>query len=411
MNIETITKGLKKDLESLSEFNATKGNGTTRLPFTKEARDCVKYLSKIMQEAGLTVHNDEAGNVIGTLQGEDKGAPAIVMGSHYDSVVNGGNFDGIAGVVCGIEIARLIRDTGVKLKRNFTVIGFCDEEGMRFGTGFFGSKGILGQLDLEYLHKYKDKDGISIYEAMKQYGLMPGSVEKAKMDMDKIKAYIEIHPEQGPVLDAKKIELGLVECIVGMQRYMVTVNGRADHAGTTPMDMRIDAVDVSTKVISKIADWAREKNDGTVATTGFMRVCPSAMNIVAEKVEFSIDVRSKHEENIRDIVSKIKAALKTECEKCGATYEMNEKLKISPVHLNEEMLSKLAKNCEARGYSYQRILSGAGHDALPIGQVVDTVMVFAPSKDGRSHCPVEWTEYSDLAKAVAITYDLIIDMQ
>jgi allantoate deiminase len=364
-----------------------------------------------MQEAGLTVHQDEAGNVIGTLQGEDKDAPAIVMGSHYDSVVNGGNFDGIAGIVCGIEIARLIRATGVKLKRNFTVIGFCDEEGMRFGTGFFGSKGILGQLNLEYLRKYKDKDGISIYEAMKQYGLAPESVERAKMDLDKIKAYIEIHPEQGPVLDTKKIELGLVECIVGMQRYMVTVNGRADHAGTTPMDMRIDAVDVSTKVISKIADWAREKNDGTVATTGFMRVCPSAMNIVAEKVEFSIDVRSKNEENIHDIVSKIKAALETECEKSGATYEINEKLKISPVHLNEEMLGKLAKNCEARGYSYQRILSGAGHDALPIGQAVDTVMVFAPSKDGRSHCPVEWTEYCDLAKAVAITYDLIIDMQ
>ena len=316
-----------------------------------------------------------------------------VMGSHYDSVVrNGGNFDGIAGIVAGIEIARILKESRIKLKRNFTVIGFCDEEGMRFGTGYFGSKAVLGQVDINYLHQFADKDGITIYQAMKDYGLTPENIGDAKMDLSTINAFIEIHIEQGPYLEAKKIEIGLVDCIVGIQRYMVSVNGRADHAGTTPMDMRIDAVDIATKVISKIADWARDKNDGTVGTTGFMRVSPNGMNIVAEKVEFSIDIRSKNEENIDDIVAKIKAALAKECAKVGATLEIIEKLRISPVKLSEDMLNRLARNCETNGYSYQRMPSGAGHDALAIGQLINTVMVFAPSKDGRSHCPVEWTE-------------------
>lgn len=410
MAIEEITGRIAKDLECLKQFTATPGDGCTRLPFTPEARGAVNYLKKIMEEAGLEVREDAAGNVIGVMKGTNSDEPCVMMGSHFDSVVNGGDFDGIAGAVCAIEVARQLKEEGVTPKRDFVAVGFCDEEGMRFGTGYFGSGAMLGNRDVEYCKNFADTNGVSIYDAMKEYGLDPEKIEDAKWDVDKIGRFLELHIEQGPVLDAENIELGLVDCIVGIQRYMVTVHGRADHAGTTPMDMRMDAVDAATKVISKIPDWAREKADGTVATTGFIRTTPGGMNIVAEKVEFTVDIRSKNNDNINDIANRIRAALDREVQEMGGSYEIDTKLVITPVWLSQEMLDIMEESCKARGYSYKKLPSGAGHDALEIGQVIPTVMLFVPSKEGRSHCPVEFTKYSDFAKASVVMTELAKDL-
>lgn len=410
MGIDEITGRVAKDLEHIKQYTATPGDGCTRLPFTPEARGVVNYLKQIMNEAGMETREDAAGNVIGVLKGTDADAPCVMMGSHYDSVTNGGDFDGIAGAVCAVEVARQLKESGITPKRDFVAVGFCDEEGLRFGTGYFGSGAMLGNRDVEYCKTFKDTDGISIYDAMKTYGLDPEKVEEAKWDISKIGQFVELHIEQGPVLDAENIELGLVDCIVGIQRYMVTVHGRADHAGTTPMDMRMDAVDAATKVISKIADWAREKADGTVATTGFIRTTPGGMNIVAEKVEFTVDIRSRHNENINDIANRIRALLDREVKEMGGSYEIENKLTITPVELSQDMLGIMEEKCKERGYSYRRILSGAGHDALEIGQVIPTVMLFVPSKDGRSHCPVEFTKYSDFAKASVIMSELVKEL-
>jgi allantoate deiminase len=411
MDMEAITNNLKKNLRSLHQYTATPGEGTTRLPFTKEARAAVNHIRLMMEEVGLEVREDEAGNIIGLLKGADPSLPALVTGSHFDTVINGGDFDGLAGIMTGIEIARLFKQQGTALKRNFFVIGFCDEEGMRFGTGYFGSKSILGQVTQEELRQYKDRDDISIYEAMKGYGLVPENLPRAVWDLKNIRAFVEMHIEQGPVLYQSGEELGLVECIVGIQRYIVTVRGRSDHAGTTPMNMRIDAVEAAAQVIAKIPGWAREKGEGTVATTGFVKVLPGGMNIVAEEVQFSVDVRSRNKANIDDIVAKIRDGLDEACRLNGATATMENKLTITPVDLNRDMLARLEKHCKNRGYTWRRMISGAGHDALAIGQVLDTVMVFIPSKDGRSHCPVEWSEYEDIAKAVAVIHDLMLEMQ
>ena len=277
---------------------------------------------------------------------------------------------------------------------------------MRFGTGYFGSGAMLGNRDVEYCKNFKDTDGISIYDAMKGYGLDPERIGEAKWPAGSIGHFLEAHIEQGPVLDAENIEIGLVDCIVGIQRYMVTVHGRADHAGTTPMDMRLDAVDAATKVISKIPDWAREKADGTVATTGYINTVPGGMNIVAEKVEFTVDIRSKNNDNINDIARRIRAALDREVSAMGGSYEIDTKLVITPVNLSQEMLSVMEESCKAHDYSYKYLPSGAGHDSLEIGQVLPTVMIFVPSKEGRSHCPVEFTKYSDLAKASVVMAEL-----
>ena len=406
MGIEDGTGRIARDLEHLKQYTATPGNGCTRLPFTKEARDAVNYLKELMTEAGLEVTEDAAGNVIGTLKGEAPDAPCVMMGSHYDSVVNGGDYDGIAGVICAIEVARILKEEGFVPKRNFVVVGFCDEEGMRFGTGYFGSGAMLGHRDVEYTKKFADTDGVTIYDAMKGYGLDPEKIGEAAWKEGSIGQFLEAHIEQGPVLDAEGTELGLVEGIVGIQRYMVTVHGRADHAGTTPMDMRMDAVDAATKVISKIADWAREKADGTVSTVGYINTVPGGMNIVAEKVEFTVDIRSMNNDNINDITNRIRKALDKEVAEYGGSYEMDNKLTITPVHLSSEMLDFMEADCKERGYTYRRMPSGAGHDSLEIGQSIPTVMIFTPSKEGRSHCPVEFTKYSEFAKASVIMKDL-----
>lgn len=219
MVIEEITGRIARDLEHLKQFTATPGNGCTRLPFTKEARQAVDYLKELMKDSGLEVSEDAAGNVIGVLKGEDPDAPCVMMGSHYDSVYNGGDYDGIAGVICAIEVARLLKEEGITPKRNFVAVGFCDEEGTRFGTGYFGSGAMLGHRDVEYTKKFSDKDGVSIYDAMKEYGLDPEKVGEAAWEEGKIGSFLEAHIEQGPVLDAENTEIGLVDCIVGIALY------------------------------------------------------------------------------------------------------------------------------------------------------------------------------------------------
>ncbi|STY63300.1 M20 family metallo-hydrolase [Mannheimia haemolytica] len=404
--MEQITQRITQNLEHLKQFTATPGNGCTRLPFSQEARSAVNYLRELMIEAGLQVKEDEAGNIFGILAGEQPELPCVMSGSHYDSVLHGGNYDGIAGVITALETARLLKATGKKFKRNFVVVGFNDEEGMRFGTGYFGSGAMLGLRTPDYCRQYKDKDGISYYEAMQGYGLDPEKIENAKWAEGSIGHFIETHIEQGPVLDTQGIEIGLVTGIVGLHRHMFTVHGRADHAGTTPMDMRLDAVDVATKVIAQIADWAREKNDGTVATVGYMNVLPGGINIVAEKVVFSVDIRSLNMANVEEITAKIEQALAEETAKIGSTFEKETKLIIQPVALSEKMLDILENSAQKHQFSYKRLPSGAGHDSLEIGQKIPTVMIFVPSKDGRSHTPVEFTEYHYFAKAAVLQQEL-----
>lgn len=409
MDVDLSRKRIEKNLEELKPYTSTHGNGCTRLPFSKETRDAAEYLKQVMREAGFEVREDSMGNVIGVLPGMDRTLPAIVSGSHYDSVYNGGNYDGIAGVVSAIEIARLLRDNKIKLKRDYIAIAFMDEEGTRFGTGYFGSKGILGQIKVDETKTLTDKDGISIYQAMKNYGLIPEKIPEAKWDKNRLGYFIELHIEQGPVLYSKKLDIGLVTGIVAIERYMVTVNGRADHAGTTPMDMRKDAMEIATKVASKIPDYARQMGEGSVATVGYINAIPGGMNIVAQSVTFSIDIRSMDKNIIKKIFNKIKDSLEEETSKYDANYEIETKMAIDSVEMSAEMLDIMEDSCKKYGYSYLRLPSGAGHDSLAIAQNnPNTVMVFTPSENGRSHSMEEYTSYEYFGKAVSVIYDLIL---
>ncbi|MCC5909096.1 MAG: Zn-dependent hydrolase [Clostridiaceae bacterium] len=407
--MKTNVERIQKDIEILSQFNATPGRGLTRFSFTEEDRGAREYIKSEMKACGLQVYEDAAGTVIGRLEGEVKGAPTIIVGSHFDSVKNGGNFDGPAGVVMGLEIARSIYENKITTKYPIEFIAMIEEEGGRFGSGLFGSRAMVGKVSREQLDQFKDNEGISIAEAMEAFGLDPNKIQEAARRPEEIKAFFELHIEQGPILEHNKKDVGIVEYIVAINHIEVVVKGRPDHAGTTPMSMRIDALDSATKVISKISAIAKEAGEGTVATVGVLDVSPGATNIVPGEARFTVDIRSKKQECIEKVVKSIEKALKETAKDNKITYTITEKLSVSPIKLDEKIIETFDKNVKKLGFSKESMLSGAGHDAMIMAGITRVGLVFVPSKDGRSHCPEEWTEYKDLQKGIELMYHTILD--
>ena len=403
--LKLIEDNIIKALDALQEFTATPGCGVTRFPYSKEARDACSYLKKLMEAVGLAVRMDNSGAVIGRLEG--KSPATIMIGSHFDSVKHGGAYDGIAGVVCAIEVARLLKESGTELGYSLEVIATNDEEGARFNVGLFTGKVLLGQLSSEDLKAQVDADGVSVYQAMAAYGLKPEEIAEHKRD--DIKAFIEIHIEQGPVLEAEHKEIGIVDVIVGIKRARIRINGRADHAGTMPMHMRKDALEQATKVISKIGDRARLFRN-CVATVGYLQVEPNVMNIIPQSVTFVVDIRGVDEETIMTQYYSLLADLDKMSLESGLTYDVENLLYAEPVRMDEEIKCHFETSCIERQYDYMHLPSGAGHDAQIFGAQLPAAMLFVPSAGGRSHCPEEKSEAKDLAKAVLVAYDALQTM-
>ena len=403
--LKTIEDNIVKALDALQKFTATPGYGVTRLPYTEEARAACAYLKERMEAVGLSVRLDNSGAVIGRLEG--KSPSTIMIGSHFDSVKHGGAYDGIAGVVCAIEVARLLKESGKELGCSLEVIATNDEEGARFNAGLFTGKVLLGQLTSEDIKGQVDAEGISVYQAMAAYGLKPEEIAQHKRA--DIKAFIEIHIEQGPVLEAKNKEIGIVDVIVGIKRARITIKGRADHAGTMPMHMRKDALEQATKVISKIGDRARLFRN-CVATVGFLQVEPNVMNIIPKNVTFVVDIRGVDEETIMTQYYSLLADLDKMSLESGLTYEVENLLYAQPVLMDAEIKGHFEMSCITRELEYMHLPSGAGHDAQIFGAKLPAAMLFVPSAGGRSHCPEEKSDAGDLAKATFVAYDAIINM-
>ena len=403
--LKTIEDNIVKALDALQKFTATPGYGVTRLPYTEEARAACAYLKERMEAVGLAVRLDNSGAVIGRLEG--KSPSTIMIGSHFDSVKHGGAYDGIAGVVCAIEVARLLKNSGKELDYSLEVVATKDEEGARFNAGLFTGKVLLGQLTSEDIKGQVDAEGISVYQAMAAYGLKPEEIAQHKRA--DIKAFIEIHIEQGPVLEAEHKEIGIVDVIVGIKRARITIKGRADHAGTMPMHMRKDALEQATKVISKIGDRARLVRN-CVATVGFLQVEPNVMNIIPKNVTFVVDIRGVDEETIMTQYYSLLADLDKMSLESGLTYEVENLLYAQPVLMDAEIKGHFEMSCITRELEYMHLPSGAGHDAQIFGAKLPAAMLFVPSAGGRSHCPEEKSDAGDLAKATFVAYDAIINM-
>ena len=269
----------------------------------------------------------------------------------------------------------------------------------------------MGEVSQDEINNFKDKSGMTLREAMENYGLDPDNIKDARWDDKKIGYFLELHIEQGPVLDQKKIELGIVNGIFGMQRYMIKVKGRADHAGTTPMNMRKDPMDIATKVIAKVSDFAKETGEDTVATTGFISAKPGGMNIVASEVEFSLDIRSIDNDVVSEVYSKVTSLLDELTSKVGATYESRQTMDVKAAMMDEKLMDTMKNIAEKKNYSYYVLPSGAGHDTMIIAKYHPTAMIFVPSINGRSHSPEEFTPYNYFEKAIDVLYELVISLE
>ncbi len=402
---KTRTDRIQRDIEELAKFSCVEGIGCTRFTYTKEWRQARDYVVAGMQAAGLKVREDPVGIIIGTLEGKDPSKPVVMTGSHLDTVKTGGRFDGIAGTISALEAARVMHDEGFVPERTIEFVGLPEEEGARFGSGLFGSRAMCGKLYPDELNKYKDKDGVSFAQAMTEYGLDPSKAGETVRKPGSIKAFIELHIEQGPILENEKTDIGIVESIVGLRTFDVFVHGRSDHAGNTPLNMRADTFLATAKAVCAGTEKAYEIGENTVFTCGYVTVEPGAFNIVTKETHFQIDCRSKTIANVDKVMEVVRASLDKSCaENPGLSYEIREKLSMAEVPMNEEIKSLMEKEAADAGISTRRMFSGAGHDAMVMGSICDVAMIFVPSHEGRSHVPEEWTDYEDVQKGAEVLY-------
>ncbi|MFF2447899.1 Zn-dependent hydrolase [Neobacillus sp. NPDC058068] len=400
--METLQLRIEEHINKLSQFTATPGKGTTRLTYSKEDRQARDYIIDKMKEYGLAVHEDGLGNIFGKLEGTLKGAPSVLIGSHFDSVPNGGSYDGPAGVVAGLEVAALFAEKQLTPKYPLEIIALIEEEGARFGGGLMGSRGITGLLSEDDFKNLKDKDGISTEEAMVKIGLDPSFPKKR--DPKTIKAFLEMHIEQGPILEEKNIPIGVVEAIVGLTQFEITVEGQAGHAGTTPMDRRADALVTAAKMIAQFPGLAIEEGEGTVITTGKLNVFPNGANVIPKNTVFTVDIRSGKEEHIQNVIRKLNELIESYSTN-GIKITAEQQLFMQPKAMNQEIVALMKQISSELETPYCSINSGAGHDAMVFSDVTDVGMLFIPSKDGLSHCPEEWSDSKHIANAVQIFFE------
>lgn len=398
---------IQKDLEDLNEFTATPGQGTTRLSYSPEAAKARPFIKEIMEKAGLTVRQDALGNIFGRLSTpETDHKPIVLVGSHYDSVPNGGMFDGPAGIMAGLEVARLFQDQGLVPQYPLEIVAMVEEEGTSFNSGLLASRALCGLLKYEDLLNLKDQQGLSAAEHIKNAGFQPEEVEKLAYPLNALKAFLELHIEQGPILEDLKKDIGIVDVIVGISQLQVVIQGKAGHAGTTPMGMRSDALLSASRVITMVEQIATQAGEYCVATVGRLNVYPNGANVIPDKVTFTVDIRSKFKNQLDSMIAAVKEAIHAESHH-GIIVQEHLTLYVEPTELSTRIVNNFREQSQSLGISEEPMVSGAGHDAMIFARVTDVGLIFVPSKDGISHHPAEWTEYSEIAKGVEVLFETV----
>lgn len=375
--------------ELLQDFSKIKNDSLIdgqlwRASYTQEDQKAKKYLSALMRKKGFVVRQDVMGNLFGQIKGSQS-EETILVGSHLDTVKNGGEFDGLYGVLAGIyAIEELVNKYG-KPKCNLAVVGLMEEEGSRFTSGYIGSRAIVGALKSSDFEEV-DQSGITLKEAVKLAGGNPS--EYVSAEQTDIKAFYELHIEQGPVLEQEEKYIGLVESINGLRILRITVLGRQDHAGTTPMHMRKDALLHASKIISRMDEWTESTKVPSTATVGELLLKPGSSNVVADFVQFTVDIRSSSAEAISSIVLGITQAV-DQVKAIGLEVKIEVLTDEAPVRLDQILLKENEKICKDNGHSYCLMSSGAGHDTQVFAPYIPSALLFVPCIGGRSHTPEE----------------------
>jgi N-carbamoyl-L-amino-acid hydrolase len=360
------------------------------------------------REANLIVRIDAVGNLIGRRQGK-KQKPAILIGSHIDTVREGGRFDGTSGVIAGIEIARRFEEEGVENIHPLEVVSFLAEEPSPFGISTVGSRGMVGELSEELLTSLKDDQGRTLGAAIEEMGGDPARIREAQRSSDDILAYLELHAEQGPQLFSKGIPIGVVTGIAGILRGDITVVGRNDHAGTMPMESRKDALVAASKVVLALEEVCKNL-EGVVGTVGRIEAFPNALNVIPGRVTLGMEVRSLEEALLGEAASLLGKQLDLIGEERGVRIDSDMKISSRPVMFDTEMVQRIGEICERLGIPRLVMPSGAGHDAAHIAEIAPAGMIFFPSREGRSHCPEEWSEFNHIALGIEVLANTFTEM-
>lgn len=402
MEIE-LEPSLKTDLmwriEQMASISENPKNLTRRC-YVPEHRQVNDLVAAWMRQAGMSVHEDAVGNVIGRYEGRTPDAAAIMLGSHGDSVVDAGKYDGPLGVLCAIAAVQSLNDRGIRYRDAIEVACFADEEGVRYQSTYLGSRGIAGTFDLSLLER-TDKDGITLGRAMQDFGLDTSRIAEAARKPGDIRCYLEVHIEQGPVLEAKNLATSAVTAIAGANRMTVTVSGAAGHAGTVPMGSRSDALVAASEAILALEAIAAAAEDA-VATVGQLDVKPGATNVIPGSASFSVDIRAARDDVRNKAVADFLAALDQIGGQRGVSFDVDHSHKADGITCAPWIVAQIESAMVDLGVQPFRQPSGAGHDAAALASITDVGMIFVRCKGGISHSPLEHITREDAEAGAAL---------
>lgn len=399
MNRDCEIENIKNLVEAIGWIEKEDDGAVTRLPASKSYYQAASKVAELLNDEGFQVQIDPVGNVIGTLNGLEAASGTIMCGSHLDTVQSGGLFDGTLGIAAAITCARWLKRDKKDLRKNLKVIGFQGEEGSDLG-GTFGSRSMMGFIDLQS-SKY--------LEILESYGFTKEKVLESKIQVPDHACFMELHIEQGKTLEEEQKDIGIVTGIVGITRYEIEIDGLANHAGTTAMTLRKDALVVASKIIEFIYESAKTYTNGLVATVGKLEVFPNAVAVIPGNVKMVLEIRHTDQIEINEFVQKVENFIQL-IKQDVIDVGLQELVKKRSILCDTKLQNILKKSCMDLSYSWKPIASGAGHDGNAIGQKIPTAMIFVPSKDGISHSKEEWTDWEQALKGVEILYQAMLQV-
>lgn len=402
-----VSERVSANLNALSSFSDG-GLGCSRTLFGPAYEESRPWVAGLMREAGLTVKPDASGNIVGTLEGSDPGAPAIVVGSHTDTVKAGGAFDGVVGVLGAIEMVHVLREQGQRLRRTLHVIDFLGEESNSHGLTCLGSRSLMGELTASDLDRRDDK-GVRLGDRCQRIGLEPSRMVGRRTGAAQgAAAFLELHVEQGPVLQDRGVQIGVVTAIAGIERLVARFLGRADHAGTMPMSHRRDALAAAATTVLAIRQMGCDSDNVGVATTSQVTAMPGSPNVVPSAARLEAEMRSTDPVWLDTARSRLVEEVAVGAAALGVEVDLEWVHDNRPQPLDDTLQTAVVAAAETLGHSWIPIPSGATHDAVHLAKSVPTAMIFIPSVGGRSHCPEELTEMPDIVRGVDVLWQTVL---
>ncbi|THE65061.1 Zn-dependent hydrolase [Salinadaptatus halalkaliphilus] len=404
MTVAIDADRFRRRFDEFNQIGATERGGVNR-PALSDANERARdQLVEWFEEAGLTVRIDEMGNLFGRRDGADPDADPVLFGSHVDSQYNGGQYDGVIGVLGALEVIETLEDADIRTDRPLEVVSWSNEEGVRFQPDMLGSGVYTDVFDLEYAYERTDDDDLSFREELERIGYRG----ETPCEHDDLHSYYEMHVEQGPYLLENDCSVGVVEGVYGFSWMNVAFDGKADHAGPTPMHLRNDALVATSDVIQAVRRLTAVGGPDLVGTVGSVEVSPNSINVIPERVECTVDFRSYDNAVVDEAVAQIEREIAAAAEREGLEYELEEIMRVDADPFDDDCLERIEDAAQTVGAEYMRMTSGAGHDANYLNTICPTAMIFVPSEDGISHTEDEFTEWDDVVTGTNVLLHTVL---